>query len=268
MDLSQTLRPRITRARHLRRNRAPLSVGWPVRRPDRGPGIAGRCGDCRARASRCTRCVPISSVAATTPSRFASKSTAFATGAASPPAAWSPARPSVRSSTSKHRSTRRGRVRRADRAHGAGPYRRPTRWSATRGATRSTGVRCRQIGCVDLAAAPVPGAARVDAGRSPDLGDPRPTTNCCTAAGWRTCATTCRPTPCVRAHPLFRDRTTEGITYTASLDHTIWFHRPFRADEWHLYDFSCHGFTGARGLASATCSPPTARTSPRSPRKC
>ena len=22
----------------------------------------------------------------------------------------------------------------------------------------------------------------------------------------------------------------------ASLDHTIWFHRPFRADEWWLYD--------------------------------
>jgi len=21
-----------------------------------------------------------------------------------------------------------------------------------------------------------------------------------------------------------------------------------RADEWHLYDFSCHGFVGARGL--------------------
>jgi len=48
------------------------------------------------------------------------------------------------------------------------------------------------------------------------------------------------------AHPDFRD--TEGITYTASLDHTIWFHRPFRADQWHLYDFSCHGFTGGRGL--------------------
>ena len=23
---------------------------------------------------------------------------------------------------------------------------------------------------------------------------------------------------------------------SASLDHTIWFHRPFRADEWWLYD--------------------------------
>jgi acyl-CoA thioesterase-2 len=36
---------------------------------------------------------------------------------------------------------------------------------------------------------------------------------------------------------------------SASLDHTIWFHRPMRADEWHLHDFTCHGYTGARGLA-------------------
>lgn len=34
-----------------------------------------------------------------------------------------------------------------------------------------------------------------------------------------------------------------------SLDHTIWFHRPFRADEWLLHDFSCHHYVGARGLA-------------------
>jgi len=34
-----------------------------------------------------------------------------------------------------------------------------------------------------------------------------------------------------------------------SLDHTIWFHRPFRSDEWQLHDFSCHHFTGGRGLA-------------------
>ena len=34
-----------------------------------------------------------------------------------------------------------------------------------------------------------------------------------------------------------------------SLDHTIWFHRPLRADRWHLHDFTCHHYTGARGLA-------------------
>lgn len=34
----------------------------------------------------------------------------------------------------------------------------------------------------------------------------------------------------------------------ASLDHAMWFHRPMRADEWHLYQWDCHGLTGARGM--------------------
>ena len=37
--------------------------------------------------------------------------------------------------------------------------------------------------------------------------------------------------------------------FAASLDHSMWFHRPLRADEWHLYDFTCHSFSGGRGLA-------------------
>lgn len=51
-----------------------------------------------------------------------------------------------------------------------------------------------------------------------------------------------------RAHPDFRGTEGTDRTFTASLDHTIWFHRPLRTNEWHLYDFSCHGFVGARGL--------------------
>ena len=35
----------------------------------------------------------------------------------------------------------------------------------------------------------------------------------------------------------------------ASLDHSIWFHRPFRADEWMLYDQVSPSASGARGLA-------------------
>ena len=35
----------------------------------------------------------------------------------------------------------------------------------------------------------------------------------------------------------------------ASLDHSMWFHRPFRADEWLLYDQVSPSATGARGLA-------------------
>ncbi len=37
----------------------------------------------------------------------------------------------------------------------------------------------------------------------------------------------------------------------ASLDHAIWFHRPFRADEWWLYDQWSPSAQGARGLALA-----------------
>lgn len=46
-----------------------------------------------------------------------------------------------------------------------------------------------------------------------------------------------------------------GITSSrlqaASLDHTIWFHRPFRADEWWLYDQTAPFAGGGRGLAFA-----------------
>ena len=37
----------------------------------------------------------------------------------------------------------------------------------------------------------------------------------------------------------------------ASLDHTIWFHRPVRADEWLLYDQTSPSASGARGLSTA-----------------
>jgi acyl-CoA thioesterase-2 len=55
----------------------------------------------------------------------------------------------------------------------------------------------------------------------------------------------------VRAHPL-GDLPEEELwkrMFSASLDHTIWFHRPLRADRWHLHEFTCHSFVGARGLA-------------------
>jgi acyl-CoA thioesterase-2 len=35
----------------------------------------------------------------------------------------------------------------------------------------------------------------------------------------------------------------------ASLDHALWFHRPFRADEWLLYAQDSPSATGARGFA-------------------
>jgi acyl-CoA thioesterase II len=44
--------------------------------------------------------------------------------------------------------------------------------------------------------------------------------------------------------------TTPGLQ-PASLDHAVWFHRPFRADEWWLYDQYSPSASGARGLALA-----------------
>jgi acyl-CoA thioesterase-2 len=40
----------------------------------------------------------------------------------------------------------------------------------------------------------------------------------------------------------------DGTFMGASLDHCMWFHRPFRADEWLLYDVESPSASGARGL--------------------
>jgi acyl-CoA thioesterase-2 len=41
----------------------------------------------------------------------------------------------------------------------------------------------------------------------------------------------------------------DGHTTGASLDHAMWFHRPFRADRWLLYAQESPSLGGARGLA-------------------
>lgn len=54
----------------------------------------------------------------------------------------------------------------------------------------------------------------------------------------------------VRAHPIGGEpiETIESIVFTASLDHTIWFHRPIDVTEWHLHDVECLTFVSGRGL--------------------
>jgi acyl-CoA thioesterase-2 len=42
---------------------------------------------------------------------------------------------------------------------------------------------------------------------------------------------------------------TDGKVQMASIDHAMWFHRPFRADNWLLYDQSSISTSHARGLA-------------------
>lgn len=53
----------------------------------------------------------------------------------------------------------------------------------------------------------------------------------------------------VAAHP-------DGLAWdqlmTASLDHALWIHRPFRADDWLLFDLVAGGLADARGLAMGT----------------
>ena len=62
------------------------------------------------------------------------------------------------------------------------------------------------------------------------------------------------PTDAVVArHPNRPPRgTTERRFWNASLDHTMWFHHPMRANDWHLHDFSCRGLVGTRGLSAGS----------------
>lgn len=52
-------------------------------------------------------------------------------------------------------------------------------------------------------------------------------------------------------HPDFDNQVSDrGKFQGASLDHTVWFHRPCRADEWHWFDTRSHGLSGGRGLVT------------------
>jgi acyl-CoA thioesterase-2 len=41
----------------------------------------------------------------------------------------------------------------------------------------------------------------------------------------------------------------EKTLMAASLDHALWFHRPFRADEWLLYAHDSPSLSGSRGFS-------------------
>ena len=59
----------------------------------------------------------------------------------------------------------------------------------------------------------------------------------------------------------------ERSIQAASLDHALWFHRPFRADEWLLYAQDRPSTSGARGFSRGLIFAATAPSSPRSRRK-
>ncbi len=101
----------------------------------------------------------------------------------------------------------------------------------------------------------VTGAERDGTGRvvswmkvNDELGDPADSSAQLIHRCWLAYLSDDMPTEAVRrAHPLLDDD--DEDVFVASLDHTIWFHHPLRADAWHLYDFSCHHIGGGRGMA-------------------
>ena len=209
--------------------------------------LDGRGPHRRRRAARCTRCTRTSCGPATRRCRSSSTSTASATAAASPPAASSPSSTARRSSTWRRRSTSTktapttttrcptcptpddAAVARASGSSAAPRPARPQR-RAGRGRTRSSRSTC-ATSARRTWLAPTPM-------RAPDqdmwfrAAARCPTTRCCTRASSRT-----RPTSRCSAPRRCRTRwpTARPGFMIASLDHVMWFHRPFRADEWLLY---------------------------------
>lgn len=53
----------------------------------------------------------------------------------------------------------------------------------------------------------------------------------------------------VQAVPELKAVSGQDMLFSASLDHTVWFHRPVQADEWHLYEMSCYTYIGGRGIS-------------------
>ncbi|MCU0259847.1 MAG: thioesterase family protein [Ilumatobacteraceae bacterium] len=52
-------------------------------------------------------------------------------------------------------------------------------------------------------------------------------------------------------HPdLVGDASDRGRFQGASLDHSMWFHRPCRVEEWHWFETRSHGLSGARGTVT------------------
>ena len=53
----------------------------------------------------------------------------------------------------------------------------------------------------------------------------------------------------ITLHPERPPPGSHGRFWNASLDHAMWFHRPVRADDWHLHHFWSDGLVGSRGMS-------------------
>ena len=49
-------------------------------------------------------------------------------------------------------------------------------------------------------------------------------------------------------HTMMMPHTDHQVKMMASLDHTMWFHAPFKADEWMLYEIDSPWAGSGRGL--------------------
>jgi acyl-CoA thioesterase-2 len=54
-------------------------------------------------------------------------------------------------------------------------------------------------------------------------------------------------------------RDEDGRRVAASVDHAVWFHRPFRADEWLWYGQRSPVYTGGRGICQGEFYDPAGR---------
>ena len=76
--------------------------------------------------------------------------------------------------------------------------------------------------------------------------DALPDVPICTATCSPTCPTISSSSTATMPHGI---HFAEGNVQLASLDHAMWFHRPFRVDEWLLYAMESPNASGGRGLA-------------------
>ena len=223
---------------------------WPRRR---WSPPAGRC----PASAGCIRCIPTSCAPAVRGTRSSTRWTGFGTGCRSPPAGWWRFRTANRSSPCRRhsRSTSRAsitpiRCRSSRRRNRCRPMRSGSRRSRTgsryggRSRVRSTcGMSTTRHGSPRLIGPQAEAHNKVwfrTDGKLPD----DDLLHVCILA-YLSDLTLLYSVLATHALSMEFDR-----IQMASLDHAMWFHRPFRADEWVLYDTSSPSASGARGLGT------------------
>ena len=255
-------RPRGHRTRHLPR---PEPAGVPaarLRRAGRGPGHGRRGPDRRRRPRRCTRCTATSCARATRTARSSTRSTGPATAAPSPrggsprcSAARRSSRCRPRSRSSRRASPTRRRcprppARTASTGATARRCPRPNRPYTTTGRALTWPLDVRYVDHAPWDFAVAPQARnrvwlRAD-GELPPPSDPRGRLLHACVLTYASDLTLLEAALLPHVEGGVASRQVD----VASLDHAVWFHRPFRADHWLLYVQDSPNAGGGRGLAT------------------